>query len=247
MLATLGAPERRRLLAGRRRTVDAEPEPEPAPVTTGRATVIDVGDPLPGQDEAEQWLPGRGRGQLVRRARGPQPRPARLPAGHRRPLPGAGRPPGRPWWPGSASAPASRSPTGCGRRRASCSSIAPRQRRAKVLQPQARLAAVLGGRERPLACEELALRARLDLEHGRQREAALQLLVALDAAMAELSADPTAAAPGRAPRRSCADSASRWRQAAQAALSGSLAASEHGDGRVHAGADRGRPASPRGG
>jgi hypothetical protein len=68
----------------------------------------------------------------------------------------------------------------------------PRQRRLKVLQPQARLAAILSGREQALACEELALRARLDLDHGRDREAALQVLVALDAALAELSTDPTA-------------------------------------------------------
>ena len=63
-----------------------------------------------------------------------------------------------------------------------------------MLQPQARLAAVLGGREQPLACEELALRARQDLDHDRDREAALQLLVALDAAVAELSRDATAVA-----------------------------------------------------
>ena len=69
-----------------------------------------------------------------------------------------------------------------------------RQRRAKVLAPQARLAALLGGRDHPLAGEELALRARLDLDHGRDREAALQVLVALDAAIAELATDPTAPA-----------------------------------------------------
>jgi hypothetical protein len=69
----------------------------------------------------------------------------------------------------------------------------PRQRRARVLAPQSRLAAVLGAREAALACEELVLRARLDLDHGRDREAALQLLVALDAALAELPGDPTAA------------------------------------------------------
>jgi protein gp37 len=66
-------------------------------------------------------------------------------------------------------------------------------RRLKVLHPQARLAAVLSGREHTLACEELALRARLDLDHGRLRESALQLLVALDAAVAELAVDPAAA------------------------------------------------------
>jgi hypothetical protein len=67
-----------------------------------------------------------------------------------------------------------------------------RQRRTKLLQPQARLAALLAGREEGLACEELALRARLDLDHGRAREAALQVLVALDAAIAELATDRTA-------------------------------------------------------
>ena len=53
---------------------------------------------------------------------------------------------------------------------------------------------MLGARDRALVCEELALRARLDLNHGREREAALQLLVALDAALAELPRDRTAAA-----------------------------------------------------
>ncbi len=48
------------------------------------------------------------------------------------------------------------------------------------------MAALLGGREVALACEELALRARGDLDHGRPREAALQLSVALEAALAEL-------------------------------------------------------------
>jgi hypothetical protein len=64
-----------------------------------------------------------------------------------------------------------------------------RQRRAAALTPGARLAAVLAGRDRALVSEELALRARLDLDQGREREAALQVLVALDAALAELQAD----------------------------------------------------------
>jgi hypothetical protein len=64
-----------------------------------------------------------------------------------------------------------------------------RQRRRAVLHPQARLAALLGSREEPLASEELALRARLDVDYGRYREAALQLLVTLDAAIAELGGD----------------------------------------------------------
>lgn len=95
------------------------------------------------------------------------------------------------------------------------------QRRAKILQPQARLAAMLGGREPPLICEELTLRARLDLDHGRDRAAALQLLIALDAAIAELAPDPRADA--------LADRLEELREqrdpvanAAQAALEGQL-------------------------
>ncbi|HEX5621492.1 MAG TPA: hypothetical protein VFX51_23915 [Solirubrobacteraceae bacterium] len=61
----------------------------------------------------------------------------------------------------------------------------PRPKRS-MISPEERVAAVLGGREVALACEELALRARGDLQHGRTREAALQLSVALDAALAEL-------------------------------------------------------------
>ena len=48
--------------------------------------------------------------------------------------------------------------------------------------------------ERALTCEELALRARLDLDEGRSPAAALQVLIALDAALAELPGDPAASA-----------------------------------------------------
>ena len=60
-------------------------------------------------------------------------------------------------------------------------------RRSLALAPQERLAALLAGRDVALACEELALRARLDLDAGRDREAALQLRAALEAALAELA------------------------------------------------------------
>jgi hypothetical protein len=62
----------------------------------------------------------------------------------------------------------------------------PPRGRSLVLAPQERLAALLSGRDVPLACEELTLRARADLDHGRGREAALQTSIALDAALAEL-------------------------------------------------------------
>jgi hypothetical protein len=63
-----------------------------------------------------------------------------------------------------------------------------RPRRTRALRPQERLAALLAGRDVALAAEELTLRARLDLDRGRTREAALQLRVALEAALAELQA-----------------------------------------------------------
>jgi hypothetical protein len=57
------------------------------------------------------------------------------------------------------------------------------QRRA---DPGERVAALLGGRDAALACEELTVRARADLDRDRGREAALQLDVALRTALAEL-------------------------------------------------------------
>jgi hypothetical protein len=52
--------------------------------------------------------------------------------------------------------------------------------------PEERFAALLSGREHVLACEELVIRARADLDSGRHREAALQARVALEALLAEL-------------------------------------------------------------
>jgi hypothetical protein len=68
-----------------------------------------------------------------------------------------------------------------------------RHQRDEELRPQERLAAVLGGREHVDPCETLILRARADLDAGRQREAALQLRIALEAMLVELDgalADP---------------------------------------------------------
>jgi len=64
--------------------------------------------------------------------------------------------------------------------------VSRRSARDAALRPQERLAALLGGRDAALACEELALRARGDVDAGRFREAALQVRVALEAAIAEL-------------------------------------------------------------
>lgn len=64
-----------------------------------------------------------------------------------------------------------------------------RVRRTDALRPQERLAAVLGGRERIGASETLVLRARLDVDAGRWREAALQLEPAARALLAEIGPD----------------------------------------------------------
>jgi hypothetical protein len=61
-----------------------------------------------------------------------------------------------------------------------------RRRREEDLRPQERVAAVLGGRERLDACETLLLRARADLDAGREREAALQLRIGLETLLVEL-------------------------------------------------------------
>jgi hypothetical protein len=83
---------------------------------------------------------------------------------------------------------------GGGAKRRAGASAGPRsRRRAEELRPQERVAAVLGGRERVDACETLLLRARADLDAGREREAALQLRVGLEALLVELRgalADP---------------------------------------------------------
>ena len=60
------------------------------------------------------------------------------------------------------------------------------ERRSKQRQTD-RFVALLSARDAILACEELTLRARLDLTLGRHREAALQLEAALTAACAELA------------------------------------------------------------
>ncbi|MGZ4349086.1 MAG: hypothetical protein ACXVRX_01000 [Solirubrobacteraceae bacterium] len=189
VFATLGAPERRRR-AARRRARDAAPEPDPTAVATGRAPVIDVGEPLD-EARARAWLDAAGESDLaaglavLNRAlhafRVATADPYLHPVGRRQAIVarvgfGAGEEVADGLW--SAAKELS---GGEGRRR-----------RARVLAPQARLAAMLGSRQPALACEELALRARLDLDHQRPREAALQLLVALDAAVAELAVDPHA-------------------------------------------------------
>jgi len=183
VLATLGATERRRLRGRRARAV--APQPPPVPVTTARATVVDAA-PVSAA-EAERWLADAGQ-EDAERALAHVARAVRAhrladadPAVHEPALTqalsvragyGAGEQVADGRWTAARELPPARP----GRRR-----------RVAGLRPQERLAALLGGHAEPLACEELALRARHDLDHGQLREAALQLRTALDAALAELA------------------------------------------------------------
>jgi len=194
VLATLGAPERR-WLSSKRKQRNARPEPEPVPVATTRATVVEVGDPLPSPDRAAAWLSEAGEAELANglavlnralqahriasadpRARGVRRHDALVArVGY-----GAGEQVADGQWTDARELVAS----------------GPRRRRSRVPATQARLAALLTGREMALPCEELALRARLDLDERRDREAALQLRVALESALRDLPADPAAPALG---------------------------------------------------
>ncbi len=184
VVATLGAPERRRLA---RRSRSAAPAPAPTPVPTTRATVIHAGA-LESGETARRWLAA---------ADGPAESAAAL-AIVNRALHGHRVASADPFVREVSEPQALVVRIGYGDgeqvaegRWADAHEVvyrAPRTRRAVALHPQERLAALLGGRDAPLACEELALRARLDFDSGRVRESALEMRIALEAALAELQA-----------------------------------------------------------
>jgi hypothetical protein len=70
-------------------------------------------------------------------------------------------------------------------------------RRAAILRSQERLARLLASRRGALMCEELALRARLDLDNERLAHAAGELERALASAVVELEGEPGADLPRR--------------------------------------------------
>jgi hypothetical protein len=103
--------------------------------------------------------------------------------------------------------------------------VSRRLQREEELRPQQRLAAVLGDREQLDACETLLLRARADLDAGRDREAALQLRVGLEALLVELKS--ALSDPGH--EEDMATLATRRQEAgeiANAALQGDLASEQ---------------------
>jgi hypothetical protein len=186
VLATLGAPQRRGLRGRRPRRAT----PDPAPVPIARATLV-ASRPFDDQREAERWLRGAtadrdAAAALVRDAVAVLNRVLHLHRAatadaHVREVDaaralvvrigfGEGEQVAEGRWLRAIEPPLPRSA----------------RRRDAALRPQERLAALLGGRDAALACEELALRARQDVDAGRRREAALQLQAALGAALAEL-------------------------------------------------------------
>lgn len=186
MLATLGAPERR-LLRGRRGRVVEEAEPEPVPIA--RATVVRP-EPFRSPAEAQAWLEGlRREGDRTRAEVGAAVRVLNR-ALHAQRVAAAD--------PYVAAVSAERAlavrlGTGEGETVAEGRYEAAwelprawRRRRRSMEAPEERFAAILGGREAALPCEELVLRARADLDAGRVREAALGARVALESALADL-------------------------------------------------------------
>ena len=191
VLRVLGAAERRRLLGRRRRgrAIEATPDQPPEPVVTTRATLVDTAA-LDGYEAASRWL---GEADLDALAAVALARLNRVLHAHRV---ASADPFVREVALGQALV--VRVGFGDGARVADArwdrarelAHAAPAagmtRPRAAALRPQERLAALLAGRDVALACEELTLRVRLDVDAGRLREAALGLRVAFEAALAEL-------------------------------------------------------------
>jgi len=185
VLASLGAPQRVRLGRPRRRRRAAPPQPPPTPVATARVTLI-AARQFDGRGEAERWLARVDLEAEIAEALAALNRLLQLQriATADATVRDVGR----------GQALAARVGVGVGEQvaegrwaRAVDVGAPQRRRRSAVLHPDERLSALLAGRDAALACEELALRARSDLAGGRHREAALQLHIALAAALRELA------------------------------------------------------------
>jgi hypothetical protein len=194
-IKTLGAPERR-LLGGKRPKRLQETGPEPVP--TARATMI-TAEPFGSPLEAEAWLGAlrKDRDALAEEARLGVAELNRMLRAHRAAA-------ADPWGAPEVSpihALVVRVGYGSGDEVAEGrfedalelpkteADALSRARRGDITDPGQRMAAILSGREELLACEELVLRARADLDAHRPREAALQARIALETVLAELPAD----------------------------------------------------------
>jgi len=194
-LKTLGAPERRMIGSKRARKVAAA---EVEPVPTARVTMI-AAEPFASALEAEAWLAAlkRDRDALVEEARLGTAELNRMLRAHR----AAAADPWSALEVSPAHALVVRVGYGVGDLvaegrfddalelpRTEVDALS-RGRRGDTIGPGERLAAILSGRDELLACEELVLRARADIDAHRPREAALQTRIALETVLAELPSD----------------------------------------------------------
>jgi hypothetical protein len=187
VLSTLGSPERRRLGGRRAREIE---EAEPTPVPTSRATVVRP-EPFESRAEASGWLAAlRGDREAALAERDTAVRVLNLALRAQR----AAR--ADPYIAEVSGEGSLAVRIGFGRGDAVADGrfgeavelprAATRRVTRSMEAPEERFAALLGGREQALVAEELVLRARIDLNARRPREAALQARVALEALMAEL-------------------------------------------------------------
>jgi hypothetical protein len=189
VLSTLGAPQRRLLGRSRKPTAVSEAE-EAAPVPIARATLIRA-EPLASAEEGELWLERlRKDGDALDAEVDDAAR--ELNAVLRTHRAAAADPYVREV--SRSVANIVRVGYGSGDRVADGRFAAAyelpehtrRGRPAEAMAPLERLAAVLSGTEEVGVAEELVLRARLDLDANRPREAALQARIALEALLTEI-------------------------------------------------------------
>lgn len=186
----------------RRRPRKAEPEEEPSPLPLTRVTTVRAFAPLESEEDAARWLDEAAEAEdtadtlvadgirLLNRALHAQAVAAADPYGQeltpeRAAVVRVGY--------GSGEEVAESDFSAAREVDVRASHVSRRRRLQEDLRPQERVAGLLSGRERADACETLLLRARADLDAGREREAALQLRVGLEALLAELRgelADP---------------------------------------------------------
>jgi hypothetical protein len=203
VLGTLGASRRaptrsQRLTEATRagsRKRSLEPEPEPEPVATTRATLVDPVS-LSAERQAKAWLAGLDGEQEIgaalavlnrvlhfHRIAAADPHVHEVAAEQALVIRagwGEGEQVADGVW-AHASELRWRGPSGVRKKRIGD--------RAAALRPQERLAVLLASRGVALLCEDLVLRARVDLDHGRLAHAAIELQGAYAAALAELPAE----------------------------------------------------------
>jgi hypothetical protein len=190
VLATLGGvrAQRSRLRLGSRRgAVTVDPQPPPTPVSVARATIIDT-VPLAAESQAASWLAGLDADldtaratAILNRVLFAQRIAAADPYTHEC---------------SADQALVIRAGWGAGEQVADGRWLQARElprpeprsaRRTAALRPQERLAELVSARGAAFLCEELTLRARLDLDQGRLEHAALGLERAYATALPELA------------------------------------------------------------